>query len=65
MRKDRKRNERRSSESPYGPETEESMILWMDAYDDGYEVGYAEGFEQARKEFMQTQLLIYQTGGNA
>jgi hypothetical protein len=41
------------------------MILWMDAYDDGYEVGYAEGFEQARKEFMQTQLLIYQTGGNA
>ena len=65
MREDRKRHERRGSKSSKQPETEESMILWMDAYDDGYDAGYEAGIEQARKEFLETQLLLYHTGGNA
>jgi hypothetical protein len=65
MREDRKRHERRGGEGSGEPATEESMILWMDAYDDGYDAGYSAGIEQARKEFMETQLLIYHTGGNA
>lgn len=61
MREDRKRHEHRSGESSDGPETEESMNAWMDGYDQGYEAGA----EEARQQFMQTQLLIYHTGGNA
>jgi hypothetical protein len=37
------------------------MIVWMDGYDQGYEAG----IEEARQQFMQTQLLIYHTGGHA
>ena len=61
MREDRKRHEPRSGESFDGPETEDPMTAWMDGYDQGYEAGA----EEARKEFMQTQLLILHTGGNA
>jgi hypothetical protein len=61
MRENRKRHEPRSIEGSGGPETEESMTAWMDGYDQGYEAGA----EEARKEFMQTQLLILHTGGNA
>lgn len=65
MREDRKRHEQRGRKRAQQPETEESMILWMDAYDDGYDAGYEAGIEQARKEFLETQLLLYHTGGNA
>jgi len=37
------------------------MIGWMDGYDQGYE----DGIEAAREQFMQTQLLMFHTGGSA
>jgi hypothetical protein len=37
------------------------MSAWMDGYDQGYE----DGIEEARQQFMQTQLLIMHTGGSA
>jgi hypothetical protein len=61
MREDRKRHEPRSGQSPEYPATEESMSAWMDGYDQGYEAG----IEEAREQFMQTQLLIFHTGGSA
>jgi len=61
MREDRKRHEPRSGQCPEYPATEESMIAWMDGYDQGYEAGV----EEAREQFMQTQLLILHTGGSA
>jgi len=59
MREDRKRHEPSSGECPEYPATE--MIVWMDGYDQGYE----DGIQEARQQFMQTQLLIYHTGGSA
>ena len=41
------------------------MIAWMDGYDQGYDEGRAAGIEEVREQFIQTQLLIYHTGGNA
>ena len=61
MRGDRKRHEPRSGELPEQPTTEESMSAWMDGYDQGYEAGV----EEAREQFMQTQILILHTGGSA
>jgi len=37
------------------------MIVWMDGYDQGYEAG----IEDARQQFMQTQMLLMCTAGNA
>jgi len=65
MREDRKRHEQRGRKRPQQPETEESMILWMEAYDCGYDEGYEAGIDEAREQFMQTQLLLYHTGGSA
>ena len=61
MREDRKRHEPSSGQRPEYPATEIEMIVWMDGYDQGYEAG----IQEAREQFMQTQLLIYHTGGHA
>ena len=37
------------------------MIAWMDGYDQGYEAGV----EEAREQFMQAQMLLMYTAGNA
>ena len=61
MREDRKRHEPPSGVRPEYPATEESMIAWMDGYDQGYEAGV----EEAREQFMQAQMLLMYTAGNA
>ena len=61
MREDRKRHEPPSGFRTEYPTTEESMIAWMDGYDQGYEAG----IEDARQQFMQTQMLLMCTAGNA
>lgn len=61
MREDRKRHEPRSGQQPEFPATEADMIAWMDGFDQGYEAG----IEEAREQFMQTQMLLYGIGGNA
>lgn len=41
---------------------------WEDchkAWQDGYDEGFAAGVEEAKEQFMQTQLLLFHTGGHA
>jgi len=61
MRENRERHEPPSGLRTEYPATEESMIAWMDGYDQGYEAG----IEDARQQFMQTQMLLMCTAGNA
>ena len=61
MREDRKRHEPASGVRPEYPSTEADMISWMDGYDQGYEAGV----EEAREQFMQAQMLLMYTAGNA
>ena len=61
MREDRKRHEPPSGVRPEYPSTDADMISWMDGYDQGYEAGV----EEAREQFMQAQMLLMYTAGNA
>ena len=45
------------------PEWSETKIL--EALQEAYDKGYEDGVEEARKQFMETQLLIFHTGGSA
>ena len=60
MRTNRQRYEPRRGECLEQPEAEVLTAL-QEAYDQGYE----DGIEEAREQFMQTQLLIFHTGGSA
>lgn len=65
MREDRKRHEPRGSKRSGQSETKELAELWLFAFDAGYEEGFEAGVEEAKQQFMQTQLLLLHTGGNA
>jgi hypothetical protein len=60
MREDRKRYEPRGGERSGEPETEIGIAL-----QEAYEQGFEDGIEEAKKQFMETQLLIFHTGGTA
>jgi len=69
MRENRKRHERGGGEGFEQSEAETLAQYWIDAYESGYDEGFEEGFdagvEEAKQQFMQTQLLLLHTGGNA
>ena len=65
MRENRKRHERGGGEGFEQSEAEALAQHWIDAYESGYDEGFDAGVEEAKKQFMQTQLLILHTGGNA
>jgi hypothetical protein len=60
MRTNRERYEPRSGEVA-GQSEAEILNALQEAYDQGFE----DGIEEAREQFMQTQLLIFHTGGSA
>jgi len=60
MRDDCETHEPRSRKFVRKPETE-AVTPEQKAYNQGYE----DGVEEAKRQFMQTQLLIHHTGGEA
>jgi hypothetical protein len=60
MRTNRERYEPRSGECLEQSEAE-ALTALQEAYDQGFE----DGIEEAKKQFMETQLLIFHTGGSA
>ena len=60
MRTNSHRNEPRSWELP-----EQSETKILEALQEAYDQGFEDGIEEAREQFMQTQLLIFHTGGSA
>jgi hypothetical protein len=60
MRTNRERYESRS-----GERLEQSEAEVLTALQEAYDQGYEDGIEEAKKQFMETQLLIFHTGGSA
>jgi len=60
MRTNRERYEPRS-----GKRLEQSEAEVLTALQEAYDQGYEDGIEEAKKQFMETQLLIFHTGGSA
>ena len=44
---------------------EDCHKAWQAGFDGGYDEGFAAGVEEAKEQFMQTQLLLFHTGGHA
>jgi hypothetical protein len=60
MRTNRQRYEPGSWELP-----EQSETKILEALQEAYDQGFEDGLEEAREQFMQTQLLLFHTGGSA
>ena len=59
------RTNREQYESRSGERLEQSEAEVLTALQEAYDQGYEDGIEEAKKQFMETQLLIFHTGGSA